>query len=163
MWRGGPGVPARHTCVSGSAHGSQAVRCPDRGERRVIPLSFQRRRERALAYLWSYVREHGTACVPRLYQSPDGFRLGRWVHTRRQKRGASPELDRLVASLPGWTWAPFDDRFEDKVRRFESAAVDGSLAGDRELTGWLAAQRAKARSGGLRQDRRERLARAGVL
>jgi hypothetical protein len=134
-----------------------------REQRHAGSLSFQRRREIGLAHLWAYVREHGTACVPRLHESPDGYRLGIWVHVRRQKRGEAPALDKLLEALPGWTWAPFDDVFEEKACRFESAVANGSVRGDQELARWMAAQRAKARSGALRLDRRARLVEAGVL
>lgn len=130
---------------------------------RPVFKSYEARIETGFAHLWGYVKEHGTARVPRSYTSPDGYRLGNWIHRRRECQGRDPRLDRLLESLPGWTWAPFEQRFEENVRCLEAAIESDRLAGDRALMGWLSCQRVRARSGRLAQERLERLQRAGVL
>lgn len=130
---------------------------------RPVFRSFQVRAEIGLAHLWGYVKEHGTACVPRFYTCSDGYRLGSWVHGRRQVRGRDPQFDGLLEALPGWAWAPWEQAFEDKLKRVEAAIASSRLAGDRELKRWLAVQRARSRSGRLAPRRLERLREAGVL
>jgi superfamily II DNA or RNA helicase len=67
------------------------------------------------AYLLQYVAENGDAKVLKTYKTPDGFGLGAWVHTQRQKYGSQElpkqECEQLEA-LPGWRWLPHDEAWE---------------------------------------------------
>jgi hypothetical protein len=58
-------------------------------------------------HLSNFVDEHGHCIVPSAYCCADGFKLGRWVSTQRErsKKGKTPK-DRIarLELLPGWVW-----------------------------------------------------------
>ena len=64
--------------------------------------------------LENFVGEHGHCRVPPLYKTEDGYRLGSWVSMRRNAKDTmeSDRRQRLEA-LPGWSWDPFSDKWED--------------------------------------------------
>lgn len=116
-----------------------------------------------LGCLWAYTREHGVARPPATYVTGDGFRLGRWVVSRRAERGRDPARDALLESLPGWAWNTCDLWFEERLRQFSIARSSGGLRGDRGLRGWAVRQWRAAAAGELSQLKLEQLERAGVL
>jgi hypothetical protein len=120
-------------------------------------------RNEALAHLWAYVREHDHTWVPAPYVCEDGFKLGMWVHRRRRRRGADPELDVLLQSLPGWTWEPRQEWFEKRVRLAQEAALSGRLSCDPRLRDWVGEQRRAARAGRRDGARAELLEEAGLI
>jgi hypothetical protein len=119
--------------------------------------------EEGLACLWEYVREHGTAQVPRSRQAPSGFRLGEWVSGRRKLRGQNERVDRLLESLPGWTWVPYDRAFAEKLDCFKKVIATGRPPRDPQLRNWVGTQWHAARTGKLSPERYEELRAAGVF
>jgi hypothetical protein len=113
--------------------------------------------------MWSYVRERHSGWVPTSYVCDDGFQLGMWVHRRRRRRGADPELDALLQSLPGWTWEPLQEGFQRRVRLAQEAALSGRLSHDLRLRDWVAEQRRAARAGRFDAARVELLEEAGLI
>ena len=117
----------------------------------------------------AYLERHGTSAVKRSYIESDGYRLGSWAQTQRVKRDRldSSRAERL-SKLPGWTWNPFDDSWEDGyarivayVERHGTAEIkrnyidpDGFRLGD-----WVTEQRTQKKNGKLKADREERLVR----
>lgn len=79
---------------------------------------------RGFAVLQQYLRDAGSARVPKDFVLPDGMQLGSWVGVQRQKhrRGQlDAERSGLLEALPGWTWNPHGDAFErgiESLRRF---------------------------------------------
>ena len=62
-----------------------------------------------LGALNQYVEREGHASPPRLWVEPyngSEVKLGKWVNTRRERRGANPAVDAAVEAVPGWTWTP---------------------------------------------------------
>ena len=58
-----------------------------------------------LEHLKKYVAKEGNARVKRKYQDQDGFKLGQWVHNKRekQKKGIlTQEKIQQLKALPGW-------------------------------------------------------------
>jgi hypothetical protein len=56
--------------------------------------------------LVEYVERHGDARVPQLY-TIDGYQLGAWVTTQRQRQKKAlldADRQRRLEDLPGWTW-----------------------------------------------------------
>jgi Helicase associated domain len=119
--------------------------------------------QRGLAYLWGYVKQHGTAEVTRDHKTADGFRLGRWVANRRHCRGMCPELDRLLESLPGWTWSVWERDFEERLAQYREVAEAGRLSRHKALGEWAARQSQRARKGDVSADRLEQLRAAGLI
>ncbi len=67
-------------------------------------------------YLEEFVEEFGHALVLTNYKSKDGFNLGPWVSHRRQdykKENLTKEKIVLLEALPGWSWDPSEDRFQE--------------------------------------------------
>jgi len=123
------------------------------------PLSS--RGDEVLACLWDYVKQHGTSQVPHRHKTADGFWLGVWVCGHRKNRGEDPALDQLLESLPGWTWAPHEQGFEDRLARYKDVA--GNLNRHRALRMWVSKQRRLVREGEMSADRLEQLRVAGVI
>lgn len=118
---------------------------------------------KGLASLWNYVKHHGTSQVPHRHKTTDGFLLGRWVSRRRKNRGENPALDQLLESLPGWTWAPYERGFEERLARYKHVAEAGNANRHYALRMWASAQRRLAREGEMSADRLEQLRVAGVI
>jgi hypothetical protein len=116
-----------------------------------------------LASLWNYVKHHGTSQAPYGHKTTDGFWLGRWVSRRRKNRGENPALDQLLESLPGWTWAPHERGFEERLARYKHVAEAGILNRHRALYVWASVQRRLVREGKMPADRLEQLRAAGVI
>jgi hypothetical protein len=129
-------------------HGTKALRPSD---------------EEGLACLWDYVKQHGTSQVPHRHRTADGFWLGMWVCGHRKDRGEDPALDRLLESFPGWTWAPNERGFEDRLAHYEDVAEAGNLNRHRALRLWASKQRRLVREGKVSADRVEQLQAAGVI
>ena len=119
--------------------------------------------------LHSYVQREGNSQVPMTYRADDGYRLGQWVGSqRRLYRQETLEKDRArrLAALPGWTWDPFDDTWEDGFARMQSYVqreghsrvprryLDGNVF---RLDLWVMRQRQLYRQGSLEKERRTRL------
>lgn len=90
---------------------------PGRQVRLPGPATFTRpqRWDDAMAVLHAFVAREGHANVP-FEHVENGFALGAWVGAKRaqhrRNRMAAPRAQELAA-LPGWTWDPVADRWED--------------------------------------------------
>ncbi|MBO0728377.1 MAG: Helicase associated domain protein [Acidimicrobiaceae bacterium] len=120
------------------------------------------------ARLQSYAQREGHTLVP-ARTSEDGFQLGQWVHNQRReyRQGTLDEERRSrLEALPGWTWNPLEDDWEEGFARLQSY-VNGEghsrvphAYGDRDgsrLGLWVGVQRSEYRQGTLDEERRRRL------
>ncbi len=117
--------------------------------------------------LAAYMRKEGR--IPTLlHREPDGSALGQWVGVQRKnfRRGVfDPDRASRLESLPGWTWDPFDDQWEEGHRnllafaeRQGSAQVPVAHVEDGFPLGqWAAHQRTAHRRGKLDRVRTKRL------
>jgi hypothetical protein len=123
--------------------------------------------EEGFERLTGYVKRHGDASVPRSYID-DGYKLGEWVKTQRShhtKGTLDADHQQRLQDLPGWTWDPFADRWEEGFRRLQDyvdhhgdAGVPYSYTLDGYAVGaWVGTQRASHRKGTLDADRQRRL------
>ena len=76
--------------------------------------------EEGFRHLEEFVREEGHARVSSSHTAPDGYKLGVWVVGQRSKRDRLP-LDRRdrLKTLPGWSWNPIADQWEEGFRPLE--------------------------------------------
>ena len=64
--------------------------------------------------LETFLKEHGHCRVVRGYKTDDGYRLGAWVHNqRRTKDKIEPDRRQRLEALPGWSWDPYSDQWEE--------------------------------------------------
>ena len=123
--------------------------------------------EQGYRRLKEYTKKHGHSQVPNRYEV-DGYRLGQWVNTVRQrgvKGSLDPEQMKLLETLPGWTWTPKADSWERAhdlllkyVEKHGDALVPQSYSVEGfQLGAWVAAQRRNYAKGTLKPDRERRL------
>lgn len=110
-----------------------------------------------------FAEREGHARPAQLYIE-NRLRLGQWVAVQRNYRKTmSPERVVLLEALPGWSWNPYEDKWEEGftsllrfVEREGHAGVPKDHIEDGYLLGrWTSHQRTKRKS--LSPDRRERL------
>jgi hypothetical protein len=114
-----------------------------------------------------FVDRHGHARVPQSY-TVDGYRLGGWVGEQRTNYTGGTlkaERQRRLEDLPGWTWDPRTDQWEEGFRQLLSyverngrARVPQSYTFDGyRLGSWCQLQRSNYAEGILEDDRERRL------
>jgi superfamily II DNA or RNA helicase len=119
--------------------------------------------------LQSFVDREGHSRVPAGYRADDGFELGQWLaHQRRgyQRGTLDKARRRRLERLPGWTWTPLEDDWEDGFARLQSyVRQEGHSrvpalyrAGeDFRLGSWVANQRQGYQRATLDAERQRRL------
>jgi hypothetical protein len=123
--------------------------------------------ERAFGLLLLYVEHNGNARVPKKFVI-DGYPLGAWVDDQRVRHGKgildNDRKDRLGV-LPGWSWEPTTDRWEEGFRHLQEFVkrhghamvkrrelIEGFLLGR-----WCSKQRTRNAKGLLEERRWSRL------
>jgi superfamily II DNA or RNA helicase len=121
----------------------------------------------AFAYLESFVGREHHARVP-VDHEENGFRLGQWVTVQRHSfSGSKLGEDRVqrLESLPGWSWDPQTDKWEDGYRRLRNYAdhqgaaqlANDLVVDEYPLGAWAARQRSQYARAALDDDRVLRL------
>jgi superfamily II DNA or RNA helicase len=119
------------------------------------------------AMLGQYAEREGHARVTR-FQREDGIKLGQWVSSQREDyRAGKLDADHQhrLEEIPGWTWKPFDDKWEEAFAKLtQYAGREGHarvLRFQREdgikLGLWVSRQRVDYRAGKLDADHQRRL------
>jgi superfamily II DNA or RNA helicase len=135
---------------------------------------FDDRWEGGFALLQTFVKEHGHSRVPQYYKTADGFRLGSWVSSQRQKQGnlaqrqklggLSPEQKLRLEALPGWCWDRVVIKWEEAFSHLQDfVQKKGSCnipvwyvtPSGYKLGSWVGTQRRTREE--MSSDRRERL------
>jgi len=130
---------------------------------------FTEQWEEGFEQLRSYVNMNGNARVPARYVTPDGLNLGNWVNNQRQNKPqnllSQDRIERLEA-LPGWSWDPISEQWEEAFGQLQSYVNLNSHAmvplryvtpDDFKLGSWVSHQRTNKPQNLLSQDRIERL------
>ena len=158
-------VPQKHKTVEGYTLGGWVIK--QRTNRSKMDTVRRRRLEQLPGWSWdpfSARWEDGFArlkefserkrhCrVPQKHKTEDGYRLGQWVGVQRANRDEmEPERRRRLEELPGWSWDPITDQWEDGFSRLSEFSqrerhcrvpADYKTEDDFRLGGWVGGQRA---------------------
>ncbi|WP_340121941.1 DEAD/DEAH box helicase [Methylobacter svalbardensis] len=111
-----------------------------------------------------FVECEGYATIPANHKTADGFRIGLWVKTQRTTKDTmSPERKNRLDALPGWSWDPFSDLWEEGFRNVEEFVereghakvyIGYKTAGGYRLGLWVSNQR---RNNNISLERKTRL------
>ncbi|MDD5395637.1 MAG: Helicase associated domain protein, partial [Thiothrix sp.] len=121
--------------------------------------------EDGFGQLEQYVNQHGNARVSRGHVTPEDYRLGQWIGAQRESRSKNQlSQDRIerLGSLPGWSWVPLSEQWEEGFKQLTlhgNARVSNGYVTPEgyRLSQWVSKQRESRSKNKLSQDRIERL------
>ncbi|MCU6433972.1 Helicase associated domain protein [Undibacterium sp. Jales W-56] len=112
--------------------------------------------EKGYRELVDFAAREGRSDVPQRFKTTNGYSLGWWVSTQRQKKDSlSPDRRARLEAIAGWVWAVVSDEWELGFRHLaEFVAREGhcQVSGDHltadgyRLGQWVTVQRAKKES-----------------
>ena len=116
-----------------------------------------------------YVKREGHARVHGEFKTEDDFKLGFWVgHQRKNKKNKklTPDQIKRLEALPGWSWDPIEDDWEEGFSYLEQFVEQEGHArvlknyeteDGFNLGSWVSTQRITKKKNKLTQDRIDRL------
>ncbi len=124
--------------------------------------------EEGLDRLLEYVEDIGNARIPATYKTEDGYKLGQWVDVQRRnfvKRTLTADRKQRLEDVPGWTWDPRADKWEEGFSQLlshvqqtgHSRVPYSAKLNDYPLGTWVDRQRQNYAKDILERDRQRRL------
>ncbi len=125
--------------------------------------------EEGFRQLVQYVTQNGNARVSDKHVTSDGYKLGNWIRGQRQnksKNRISQNLIERIESLPGWSWDPHTEQWEEgfsQLKQYVSQHGNAKMPGNYvtsegyKLRLWVNSQRSSRNSSQLSPVRIERL------
>lgn len=114
--------------------------------------------ETGLAALQSFCRRTGHCHVP-FNHVENGFPLSKWIYAKRNlyrskktSKSLSKSRIRELESLPGWSWSPLDDVWQNyfnELREHLRVTKQSHSFSDKRLRAWAATQRSRYKLGEL--------------
>jgi hypothetical protein len=121
--------------------------------------------EEGFSHLTQFVDRKKHCRVAAQYKTRDGYRLGPWLQRqRRNKDTMEPNRRERLEALPGWSWDPFFDQWEEgfsHLKRFAERKGHCRIYSRHETEGgyrlgqWIGVQRTQRVT--MNPDRRQRL------
>jgi hypothetical protein len=70
--------------------------------------------EEGFSHLKEFADREGHCRLAIKYRTEQGYRLGQWINVQRtQQDKMDPDRRMRLESLPGWSWDPFTDQWEE--------------------------------------------------
>ena len=121
--------------------------------------------EQGFQHLVAYKEEHGDVLVPISYETPSGFKLGRWIDSVRHSRVLGEDRIKRINEL-GFVWNVNEHRWEQGFQHFVAykeehgdlpVPNDYKTKSGYKLGQWVNSQRSNAKKGQLSSQRIKRL------
>jgi hypothetical protein len=128
--------------------------------------------EEGIEYLKAYVSEHGHCRVPYAHVTSEGYRLGQWVQSQRNKKASISAERKTRLDCLGFVWDVLADDWEEGFRHLQAYASEHGhcrvlathiTADGYRLGQWVKVQRRRLRKNQMPAEQKDRLDALGFI